>query len=164
MGKKGKTGRLKRNPAPRFWPIPRKKFVWAPKPTSGPHPISNCLPLLLVIRDILGLAKTQREAKIIISQGKLLVDGRIRRDVRFPTGLMDVIHIPENKRSYRILPSKKGLILHPIEPDETKFKLSRIENKTIIKHSHLQLNLHDGTNIFCNGNQCWISSGWLPNR
>ena len=46
---------------------------------------------------------------------------------------MDVITIPETKETYRILPSKKGLMLHSIEAGKADFKLYRIENKTIVK-------------------------------
>lgn len=147
MGKKGGKKHLKRKPAPKSWPIHRKEFVWALRPMPGPHPISNCIPLTLIVRDILGFAKTRKEAKIIISQGKLKVDGKIQREERFPAGLMDAISIPEIKEAYRILPSKKGLILHPIEAGKADFKLCKIENKTIVKGGHVQLNLHDGTNL-----------------
>ena len=147
MGKKGGKKHLKRKPAPKFWPIHRKEFVWTVKPKPGPHPTSSCLPLALIIRDIFGLAKTLKEAKTIISQGKIMVDGKVQRDERFSTGLMDVISIPEVERIYRILPSEKGLTLHSIEKDEVGFKLCRIENKTIVSGGHVQLNLHDGRNI-----------------
>jgi small subunit ribosomal protein S4e len=147
LGKKGGKKHLKRKPAPKSWPIHRKEFLWAPRPMPGPHPISNCIPLTLIVRDILGFAKTRKEAKAIISQGKLIVNGKIRQEERFPAGLMDVIYIPEIKKAYCILPSKKGLILHPIEANKADFKLCRIENKTIVKGSHVQLNFHDGTNL-----------------
>ena len=138
---------MKRRPAPKFWPIHRKEFVWTVEPKPGPHPISHCIPLLLITRDILGLAKTRKEAKIIISQGKIRVDGKVQFEELFPIGLMDVISIPEMKKTYRILPSKKGLILHPIGKAEAKFKLCQIKDKNVLKGGHLQLNLHDGRNI-----------------
>jgi len=147
LGKKGGRRHLKRKPAPKTWPIHRKEEVWTIKPKPGPHPISRCLPLALVVRDILGFAKTRKEAETIISQGKIRVDGKIRREERFPIGLMDVISIPEIEKAYRILPSEKGLTLHPIETKETAFKVCRIENKTTLKDGQMQLNLHDGTNI-----------------
>lgn len=143
MGKK----HLKRKPAPKFWPIHRKEFVWTVRPKPGPHPTSRCIPLALIVRDILKLAKTRKEAKTIISQGKIKVNGKLQLDELFPTGLMDVISIPEMKKTYRILPSEKGLILHSIGPEEALFKLCRIENKKVIKGGHTQLNLHDGRNI-----------------
>ncbi|MEM1540297.1 MAG: 30S ribosomal protein S4e, partial [Candidatus Bathyarchaeia archaeon] len=132
---------------PKIWPIHRKEFVWVVKPTPGPHSLENCLPITLLLRDILGVAKTRREAKIIVAQGKVYVDGRVRRDDKFPTGLMDVVSLPDLDKHFRILPSHKGLILHPISKEEASFKLCRIENKTMVKNGHIQLNLHDGSNI-----------------
>ena len=147
MGKKGGKKHLKRKPAPKFWPIHRKEFVWVVRPKPGPHPISRCMPLALIVRDILGFAKTRKEAKTIISQGKIKVNGKLQLEELFPTGLMDVISIPEMKKTYRILPSEKGLFLHSIGSEEALFKLCRIENKTVIKGGRMQLNLHDGRNI-----------------
>ncbi len=147
MGTKGKTGRLKRNPAPRFWPIPRKQFTWVIKPSSGPHSLKNCLPLSLVIRDILELAKTRKEAKKIVTQGKVYVDGKVRRKDDFPIGLMDVLSFPDIDRFYRIVPSHKGLFVNPIDGEEAKFKLFRIEDKTILKNKNIQVVFHDGSTI-----------------
>ncbi len=147
MGKKGERKHLKRKPAPKFWPIHRKEKIWTVKPKPGPHPISNCIPLLLLIRETLGLAKTRKEARIIISKEKIMVDGKIRRDELFPVGLMDVVYIPDLKKTYRVLTSEKGLVFHPIEEDEAKIKLCRIENKNFVSRGQLQLNLHDGRNV-----------------
>jgi len=147
LGKKGRSTGLKRKPAPRFWPIHRKEYIWAVRPSPGPHSLENCLPLAIVLRDILGLAKTKKEAKTIVSQGRVYVDGKVRREDNFPVGLMDVISIPEIAKHFRALPSSKGLILHPIDKDEANFKLCRIENKTVVKNGHVQLNLHDGSNV-----------------
>jgi small subunit ribosomal protein S4e len=147
LGKKGGIRHLKRKPAPVVWAVERKKYNWIGKPSPGPHEIAQCITLTLSLRDILGLAKTAKEAKIIVAQGKVYVDGKIRRDESYPAGLMDVITIPENNSSYRVLPSSKGLTLHQIEKEEANFKLCRIEDKTIVKDGHIQLDLHDGTNL-----------------
>jgi len=147
LGRKGGKKHLKRKPAPTFWPIHRKELVWTVKPKPGPHAISRCMPLVLIIRDVLGFAKTRKETKAIISQEKIRVDGKVQREELFPTGLMDVVSIPDVEKAYRILPSEKGLILHPIGKDEAGFKVCRIENKNVIKGGHVQLNLHDGRNI-----------------
>jgi len=148
LGKKGGSRRLKRKPAPKIWPIHRKEHVWITKPKPGPHGLYECLPLALLLRDILGLAKTRKEAKLIISQGKVLVDGKIRKEELFPIGLMDVIDIPEIVASYRILPSAKGFTPHQLKnKEEATFKLYRIEGKTILKNGYGQIHLHDGKNI-----------------
>lgn len=148
MGRKGGKRHLKRKPAPKFWPIHRKEAVFTVKPKPGPHLVSRCVPLTLIVRDILGIAKTRREAKKIISQRKIWVDGEVQKEDLFPTGLMDVISIPDMKKAYRVLPSQKGLTLYPVgEKKEAGFKLCRIENKTTVKGGHVQLNLHDGRNM-----------------
>ena len=111
MGRKGKTARLKRKPAPRFWPIHRKEDPWVLKPSSGPHNLQNCLPMSLVLRDILGIAATRKEAQIILHQGKVLVDGKVLHKDDFPVGLMDVISmhdaeqiLPNHAQSQRTIP------------------------------------------------------------
>lgn len=146
LGKKGGSSGLKRKPAPRFWPVHRKEFTWVVKPSAGPHSLKNCLPLTIVLRDILGFAQTRKEAKTIVLQRKVSVDGKVRLEDNFPVGLMDVISILDLNKYFRVLPSKKGLILHPISKEEASFKLCRIESKTIVKKGHIQLNLHDGSN------------------
>jgi len=147
LGKKGKVGRLKRKPAPRFWPIHRKEAVWTVKPSSGPHSLEKCLPLSLVLRDFLEVAETRKEAKKIISQGKVSVDGKVRRKDNFPIGLMDVISMPDLNKFYRVLPSQKGLSLNPIAKEEASFKLVRVEGRTIVKNETSQIALHDGSNL-----------------
>jgi len=147
MGRKSGVRHLKRKPAPRVWALERKKYTWIVKPSPGPHPIVQCLPLTLILRDFLKLAKTAKEAKTIVAQGKVQVDGKVRRDVAYPVGAMDVVTIPETGHSYRVLPSQKGLVLHPVEKEEAAFKLCRIEDKTTVENGHVQLNLHDGTSM-----------------
>jgi len=146
LGKKGKTARLKRNPAPKFWPIHRKEFTWVVKPSSGPHTLEDSLSLTLVLRDILGLAKTKKEASMILAQGKLSVDGKIRKKADFPVGLMDIIAMPDANQYLRVMPSPKGLVLVKISKNEASFKLVRVENKNTVEGA-MQIALHDGSNI-----------------
>jgi len=148
MGRKGGQRHLKRLPAPVLWPIHRKEYRWIVKARPGPHGMNRCLPLLLIVRDMLKLVKMRREAKFLLSEGHIKVDGRVRRDDDYPVGLMDVMDIPLVKKAYRILPApKRGLILHPITSEERGFKLCQLVNKTSVKGGRLQLNLHDGRNI-----------------
>ena len=148
MAKMGSRKHLKRFKAPKNWPISPKKYKWAVKPAAGPHRIEDSLSLLVVIRDILGLADNSREAKRIINTGKVLVDGRVRKDYKFPVGFMDVVQIPLSKEVYRVLSDLKGrLTLHPIPKENEGFKLCKIINKTTIKEGKIQLNLHDGRNV-----------------
>ncbi|MCD6402954.1 MAG: 30S ribosomal protein S4e [Candidatus Aenigmarchaeota archaeon] len=138
---------LKRLLVPRFWKIPKKLRKWAVAPRPGPHPKEMSIPLLVVVRDLLKLAETGKEAKKIIKAGEVLVDGRKRKDHKFPVGFMDVVSIPKIKKHYRVGIDQHGLKLVEIKDDEANKKLCRIEDKTIVKGGKTQLNLHDGRNV-----------------
>lgn len=148
LGKKGPTKHLKRHQSPAFWPIHRKEATWAVRTSPGPHNYRSSIPILVVLRDQLKYASTGKEAKMLIKQGKFIVDGKPQLDERFPVGLMDVISIPQMNENYRVLPDHGGkLKLLPISEDESKFKLCQIINKKSLKNGKTQLNLHDGRNI-----------------
>lgn len=147
MAKMGSKKHLKRYKAPENWPVHTKVNKWTVKTGPGSHALDKSMPLLIVVRDILKIADNSREAKIIINKGDILVDGRPRKDYKFPVGFMDVIEIPKSEKVYRILPDEKGrLILHPITKENKSFKLCRVVDKTTLKGSKIQLNLHDGRN------------------
>ncbi|MBS7619475.1 30S ribosomal protein S4e [Candidatus Bathyarchaeota archaeon] len=147
MGK-GPAKHLKRELAPTVWPIHRKKHVWTVRTMPGPHPLRESIPLKIVFREILKLAQNNKEVKMLVKEGKVLVDGKPRKDERFPVGIMDVVEIPEIEQKFRVIPIKGGkLKLQEINEDESNFKLCRVEGKTLVKGGKVQLNLHDGTNI-----------------
>jgi small subunit ribosomal protein S4e len=148
MGKKGPTRHMKRQVSPTFWPIHRKEAVWSVKPSPGPHPSKLSTPLTVVLRDFLGMAETAKEAKRSINEGKVKVDGKIRKNERYSIGLMDVLELPDSDQSFRVLPEHGGrFILHPISKAETEYKLCRIVGKTTIRGGKTQLNLHDGRSV-----------------
>ncbi len=139
---------LKRYAAPRELPIHVKEKKFVSRSIPGPHSLRKSIPLIIVIRDILKHAETASEAKKIIHNGKILVDGRVIKEHRFPIGLMDVIEIPETKEIYRFLPIPgKGLRPIEIPYEEKDFKLCKIINKLHVKGGDLQFTLHDGRNI-----------------
>ena len=145
---------LKRLKAPKTWRIERKVAKWTVKPSPGPHPVDRSIPLLIDVRDLLKLADTGREARKIIAAREILVDGRARRDYKFPCGFMDVISIPKMNEYYRVLFDSRGVLqLTKIDEERAKWKLCRIENKTMVKGGKIQLNLHDGRNIIVEGNE-----------
>jgi small subunit ribosomal protein S4e len=148
MGKKGPSRHLKRPPSPSFWSVHRKSGAWSMRTSSGPHSLYTSMPVGVVLRDELKYAKSAKEAKFLIKQGKLIVDGKTRLDEKFPVGLMDVISIPDSKEFFRVLPDHGGkLKLLPITEDDAKYKLVRITGKMTQPEGKTQLNLHDGYNV-----------------
>ncbi len=148
MARMGSKKHIKRLAAPRLWQIHRKEKKWAPRTRPGPHPLHRSIPIQIIVRDMLGYAKTIRETKKILTDGNVLVDGIIRKDLRFPVGLMDTVEIKKIHKFYRVLPHpRKELILTEISEEEAAFKLCQITNKVTVKRGNIQLNLHDGRNI-----------------
>lgn len=106
------------------------------------------MPLLLVVRDMLKLADNAREAKRIVHEGEVLVNGKVRRDQKFGVGIFDTIAIPRLKSYYMVILDKKGnLSLVGIDEEAASKKLCRVENKRMVKGGRIQLNLHDGRNL-----------------
>jgi len=139
---------LKRLPAPSNWPLSRKGKKWTMKTSPGTHKIGASIPLLLVVRDLLGYARTNREAKRIINEGKICVDKEVRKDEKFPLGLMDILEIPDLGKQWIIQMDPKGaLTLMELSEKGSKYKLCRIEDKRLVRGGDLQLNLHDGRNL-----------------
>ena len=148
MAKMGSRKHLRRFNAPKSWPIHPKEDTWTVKPAPGAHAINDSLPLLVIIRDILGIADNSTEAKRLINTGNVLIDGRAKKDYKFPVGFMDILSIPKTGENYRILLDTKGrLTLHPISAEDAEFKLAKIMKKSTIKGGKTQLNLHDGRNV-----------------
>lgn len=154
MTRSGQKKHLKRLPAPKDWPIARKVTKFTTRIIPGPHGKDNSLTLALVLREILGYADNMREVKAILSSGQVKVDGEIRKEPRFPVGLMDVIEISTSGELFRLIPKiRGGLHLVSINESEAKFKLCRIERKSMVTGGNVQLGLHDGRNLLLADNE-----------
>lgn len=138
---------LKRLRIPIFWNVPKKASKWVTRPRPGGHRLLESIPLLTVLRDMLKIADTAGEAKNIIKSRNVLVDGRVRTDHKFAIGLMDVLSMPMLKKSYRVLPSHRGLELVEVGADEATKKLYRVAGKLSAKSGKSQLRMHDGVSM-----------------
>lgn len=137
---------LSRLAAPNSWSLKRKITKWVVRPRSGPHPLKESIPLNLIIKELLDYAKITREVKKILNNGKILVDKKIKKDYRFPAGVMDIIEIADTKESFIVLFNKLGkFILIPTKNSNIKY--CKILNKKILKNKKIQLNLYGGRNM-----------------
>jgi len=137
---------IKRLSAPTTWPISRKINTWIARPSTSTHQVDSCISLSVLVKEVLKVCKTSKEVKYILSKDKIKIDGIVRKDKNFPTGLMDVVDI--DGKFYRMMFNKKGKILPlEIKKDEATIKPRKVVNKTNIKGKKLQLNLFDGSNL-----------------
>ncbi|MBO4763165.1 MAG: 30S ribosomal protein S4e [Candidatus Methanomethylophilaceae archaeon] len=144
---------MKRLAAPRTWPLKRKVSIWVAKQSAGAHSIESSMPAVTVLRDMVGACDTAREAKRIIGNREMFVNGKAVKNPKAPVGFMDVICVPKLKLVYRMLLTDKGkLTLVPISDEEAGWEICKIENKTIVKGGKVQLNLSGGRNILIGEN------------
>lgn len=139
---------MKRLASPRSWKIPKKSSTWVPKPSPGKHSAEHSIPVGLVLRDYLSIVDTMTEAKRVIGNREVLVDGRVVGSHKTPVGLMDIVSVPKLQKQYRVVLDHHGrVVMSEIPAAEAGWKFCRIEDKTTVSGGRLQLNLHDGRNV-----------------
>jgi len=150
---RGPKKHLKRVNAPHSWLQNKLGGNFAARPSQGPHRLNDSVPLLVVLRDKLKLAVDAREAGLILHQkdgksGNVLVDKKVRRDHKYPVGMMDVVEVPKMKRNYRVLFDVKARFTFVrIKDDEARFKLCKVEKKALGPNKITYLVTHDGRTI-----------------
>lgn len=134
----------KRNSMPREWPVERKgtKYI-----TLSNHSSVKSIPLLVVLRDILGIAKTKREAKYILFNEEIKVNNKIRKDEKYPVQAFDSIHIEKLGKNYKMIIENKKFKLVEVSDAESNKKIIKIIGKKLLGKGVLQMNLEDGQNI-----------------
>jgi len=137
----------KRLSVPKSWPVERKTATYTVKATAGPHGEAG-VPLLILLRDVLGYVDSKREATYAVNQGTVLVNGEPIRDVRRPIGMFDILGFTERGEYYRVFPDEGGrLALTPIPEEAADGKLGKIVDKRTVKGGATQLQLHDGRTL-----------------
>jgi small subunit ribosomal protein S4e len=88
---------------------------------------------------------------MIVMRREICVDHKIRTDVNYPAGFMDVISIEKTNEHYRLLFDTKGrFVLHRISNEEAKYKLLRVKKISTGKKASI------GRNPFQTGQQSAI--------
>lgn len=128
---RGPRRHQKRISAPSHWMMDKLSGVWAPRPASGPHKIRECLPLIVLLRNRLKYALNYTEAKAIMIQRLIKVDGKVRTKHTYPAGFMDCVTIESTNEHFRLLYDVKGrFAVHKITKAESTYKLCRV-NKIV---------------------------------
>jgi len=141
---RGPKKHLKRLAAPRHWMLDKLSGTWAPRPSTGPHKLRECLPVILLLRNRLKYALTRREVLSIVMQRHIKVDGKLRTDPNYPAGFMDVIQIDKTGETYRLLYDTKGrFVVHTIPAEEAKYKLCKIKGVKVGPKGIPYMTTHD---------------------
>ncbi len=137
----------KRLSVPKTWPIARKEQHYTVKASGGPHGEAG-VPLLIVLRDVLGYVASKKEAQYALEQGSVHVNGDVPSDVRRPVGMFDIVGFGDREEFYRVFPDEGGrLALTPIDVADTDGKLGKVTEKHHVGGGQIQLGLHDGRTL-----------------
>ena len=74
MGRKGQSRHLKRLNAPIPFRIERKKKKYTIRPRAQSSKLSECIPISIIVREMLGYARNLKESKRIIKKGEIQTD------------------------------------------------------------------------------------------
>ena len=101
---------MKRLAAPSHWMLSKLGGKYATRPSTGPHKLRECIPLNILLRNRLKYALSRKDVFSIVKDkdGLIKVDNKVRRDPRYPLGIMDVISIEKTGEAFRILYDVKG--------------------------------------------------------
>lgn len=145
---RGPKKHLKRLAAPKAWMLDKLGGTFAPRPSTGPHKLRESLPLVIFLRNRLKYALTNTEVTKIVMQRHIKVDGKVRTDINYPTGFMDVVTIDKTGEYFRLIYDVKGrFAVHRITAEEAKYKLCKVKRVTIGPKKIPYLITHDGRTI-----------------
>ncbi len=141
------TKHQKRLSVPNSWPVERKTETFTVKADAGPHGEAG-VPLLIVLRDVLGYADSRKEARYALNQDSVLINGTAVSDEERPVGMFDILAFVERGEYYRVFPGDGGrLALTPIDEESAGSKLGKIVEKQHVPGGDVQLALHDGQTL-----------------
>lgn len=145
---RGPKKHLKRINAPKHWMLDKMGGNWAPRPSTGPHKLRECLPIILILRNRLKYALDGREVLTICKNKLVKVDGKVRTDPRFPAGFMDVVSLEKAKETFRLMFDTKGrYVLQSLNKEEAKFKLCKVVATRMGANKIPSITTHDGRTI-----------------
>jgi len=134
----------KRSKMPKTWPIPRKGSKYL---AVASHAKTKGIPLLFVLRDILKIAKTRKEARYFVLRGDVKVNNKIRKDETFPIQVFDVVSLDKINKNYRLNIINKKFNLEEVSDKDAEKKIVKISGKKILGENRVQMNLNDGQNF-----------------
>lgn len=140
---------VKRTKMPKTWPIARKgkrkRFIAKPEHAAG-----KSITVLAILRDLLKIVNTRKEAKFIVNNGNVLINNKIRKNEKFPVFAFDTINLTKLNKYYRLEIVNKKYVLTEIDSKKAELKITKIIGKKVLSKEKIQLNLEDGTNLIYN--------------
>ncbi|MFW5704487.1 MAG: S4 domain-containing protein [Nanoarchaeota archaeon] len=136
---------LKRHSMPASWPVKRKNIQFVAKPNAGSYKREYVVPMQVLLRDVLQIAHTTKEAKYIVNHEEVKVNGKKVEDAKFPVGIFDVVEIPKTSQKFTILFNEKGRFRTIDVKDSNIYE--KVTKKTVLSAKKYQINFMSGHNL-----------------
>ena len=137
---------IKKTQMPTSWPVPRKgkrkRYVAVPSHATG-----KGISLLFLLRDVLKIADTRKEARHMTLNGMVKVNNKVRTDENFPVQVFDIVNLEKAKLNYKLEIVNKKFKLVEVSGKDADSKIVKITGKKIIGKDKIQMNMDDGANI-----------------
>ena len=104
----------------------------------------------MLLRNRLHYALSYAEALAIVKDkaGLIRIDGKVRSDLKYPIGFMDIISIERNDEYFRVLFDAKGrFTLVRIDEDDAKTKICKVSTRALGTNGVPYVVTHDGRTI-----------------
>ncbi|MFB6203220.1 MAG: KOW motif-containing protein [Candidatus Nanohaloarchaea archaeon] len=131
----------KRLSAPKHYPLKGKKKAYV-STIKGSRSREEAIPAVLFLREITEYADTEKEAKEIIRDGKLLRNGEPVRDIQDGIGVLDAVTLEDAEETYRVLIQEDSLRF--VSTDYER-KIAKIKDKEDRGDEYVY-RLHNGEN------------------
>lgn len=131
---------LTRQEASTLLPIPRKGTKYVARALHNSH---NSVPVVIALRDMLGIAQNSAEVKNLIHRKLVKLNGRFVKERNEGIKLFNIF---EAGKSFILTLSQTGTFTFNEIKDASK-RLCSVSNKGIVKGGKVQLHLHDGSTI-----------------
>ena len=123
-------------------PVERKGTKYIARASSH---INSSVSTVMAVRDMLKLARTASEVKLMIHQKLLKINGKEVKDYRESIKLFNIF---EAGKLYVLTFTPNGKFT--FEETKSKDRVSKVINKKILPGKKIQLNLYDGSNVLAN--------------
>ncbi len=154
MAKRGGSNHYVRLRLPRNLPLSDRKggSKWLLAPSPGRHKKEQSVSVGVLLRDVLGFASDLKEAKRVLNEGSVLLDGKPAKDVRASVGMMDIISIPKKGKAYRMQIVNGRIAPKEISAGAAKLKLCKVVGKQSVKGGKTTVSMHDGRTMAADNN------------
>ncbi|MDE1825459.1 MAG: hypothetical protein KGH77_04025 [Candidatus Micrarchaeota archaeon] len=146
MGKKGGTRHMKRLASPPYMKLKRKEAKFVARPMPGRHTMANSIALLTFIKEKLGIANSSSEARRAIVEGRIEINGRVRREPKYSIGFGDVIKVIPSNESYILTFGKYGAF-EAKKAEKNEKRTLKVVGKYLAKGKKQTIRLNNG-NIY----------------